>query len=151
MRFLVDESTGPNVAGWLRREGHEVFSVYESARGMVDEEIMRKAFAQDWILITNDKGFGERVYGQRRPHQGVVLLRLDDERAANKIETLRRLLDRYSTRGQLCRGHGETSSFRPRMMFRPAGRGWPPGSFSRAVAKADYRGVRNLMTLHSAN
>jgi predicted nuclease of predicted toxin-antitoxin system len=98
VRFLVDESTGPDVAGWLRGEGHEVFSVYESARGMVDEEIMRKAFAEDRILITNDKGFGERVYRERQPHKGVVLLRLDDERAANKIETLRRLLDRYSAR-----------------------------------------------------
>lgn len=98
MRFLVDESTGPDVALWLRSEGHEVYSVYESARGMADEEIMRKAVAQDWILITNDKGFGERVYRQRQPHKGVVLLRLDDERAAIKIQTLRRLLDRYSAR-----------------------------------------------------
>jgi len=30
--------------------------------------------------------------------KGVVLLRLEDERVANKIETLRRLLDRYSER-----------------------------------------------------
>lgn len=98
MRFLVDESTGPNVAGWLRGEGHEVFSVYESARGMGDEEIIRKAVAENWILVTNDKGFGERVSRRRQPHKGVVLLRLDDERAANKIETLRRLLDQYSAR-----------------------------------------------------
>jgi hypothetical protein len=28
----------------------------------------------------------------------VVLLRLDDERAANKIEVVRRLLDRYANR-----------------------------------------------------
>lgn len=25
MRFLVDESTGPAVAEWLRQKGHEVF------------------------------------------------------------------------------------------------------------------------------
>jgi hypothetical protein len=35
MRFLVDECTGPTVAGWLREQQHEVFSVYEQARGMV--------------------------------------------------------------------------------------------------------------------
>ena len=96
MRFLVDECTGPAVAQWLRRQGHEVFSVYEEARGMADGEVIRKAFAEDWILVTNDKGFGEKVYRERQPHKGVVLLRLDDERTSNKIETLRRLLEGYA-------------------------------------------------------
>jgi len=36
VRFLVDESTGPAVASWLRAQGHEVFSVYDEARGMVE-------------------------------------------------------------------------------------------------------------------
>jgi predicted nuclease of predicted toxin-antitoxin system len=98
VRFMVDESTGPHVARWLRGEGHEVCSIYEVGRGMADDEVIRKAFAEDWILITNDKGFGEKVHRQRRPHKGVVLLRLDDEREASKIETIRRLLDSYSNR-----------------------------------------------------
>ncbi|MGC8667665.1 MAG: DUF5615 family PIN-like protein [Chthonomonadales bacterium] len=99
MRFLVDECTGPAVANWLRGQGHEVFSVYEEARGMSDEYVVAKAFAEDWILITNDKDFGEKVYRERRPHKGVVLLRLEDERAANKMAALQRLLARYA--GQL--------------------------------------------------
>ncbi len=36
MRFLVDECTGPKVAQWLRDQGHEVFSVYDEARGLDD-------------------------------------------------------------------------------------------------------------------
>lgn len=36
MRFLVDECTGPVVARWLRAQQHQVFSVYEEARGMPD-------------------------------------------------------------------------------------------------------------------
>ena len=98
MRFLVDECTGPAVARWLRRQGHKVFSVYEEARGMEDEDIIRKACAENWILVTNDKGFGEKVYRERHPHKGVVLLRLDDERASNKVETMRRLLEGYAER-----------------------------------------------------
>jgi len=98
VRFLVDESTGPSVARWLRREGHDVFSVYDEARGMRDAEIIQKAFTQDWIIITNDKGFGEKVYRERNPHRGVILLRLEDERPANKIDAIRRLLRRYSDR-----------------------------------------------------
>ena len=92
MRFLVDESTGPAVALWLRGQGHEVWSVYEGGRGMPDDEVIQKAFTENWILITNDKDFGEKVYRERRPHKGVVLLRLEDERNANKIETLGHLL-----------------------------------------------------------
>jgi predicted nuclease of predicted toxin-antitoxin system len=95
MRFLVDECTGLRVARWLREQGHEVFSVYDEARGMEDEPIIQKAFAENWILITNDKDFGEKVYKERRQHRGVVFLRLEDERASNKIETLRRLLESY--------------------------------------------------------
>lgn len=98
MRFLVDESTGPAAAEWLRRQGHEVFSVYEEARGMGDDDIIRKAFAGNWILVTNDKDFGEKVYRERHPHKGVVLLRLEDERAPMKIETLKRLLGSYAGR-----------------------------------------------------
>ena len=45
MRFLVDECTGPAVARWLREQQHDVFSVFEDARGMDDDEIVQKAFA----------------------------------------------------------------------------------------------------------
>jgi predicted nuclease of predicted toxin-antitoxin system len=92
MRFLVDECTGPIVARWLRQQDHEVFSVYEEARGMKDEQIIQKAFDEHWILITNDKDFGEKVYRERHPHRGVVLLRLEDERASVKIDVVRQLL-----------------------------------------------------------
>ena len=97
MRFLVDESTGPAVAHWLREEKHEVFSIYEKSRGMDDDEVIQKAVAEDWILITNDEDFGEKKYRERRPHKGVILLRLEDERTANKIKTIRRLLEDHSS------------------------------------------------------
>jgi predicted nuclease of predicted toxin-antitoxin system len=97
VRFLVDECTGPAVARWLRDEQeHEVFSVYDEARGAEDDELIEKAFAENWILITNDKDFGEKVFRERRPHRGIVFLRLENERAANKIEVLRRLLEGYA-------------------------------------------------------
>lgn len=96
MRFLVDECTGPFVAQWLRREAHEVFSVYDEARGMTDDEILAKAHSEQWILITNDKDFGEKVFRDGHPHHGVVLLRLQDERASSKVDALQRLLEEHS-------------------------------------------------------
>ena len=98
MRFIVDENTGPAVAAWLRAQGHDVFSVYDQARGLHDYAILEKALQEDRILITNDKDFGAMVFRERRPHKGVVLLRLDDERTAIKIATVKRLLSNYSDR-----------------------------------------------------
>lgn len=97
MRFIVDECTGTKVATFLRGQGHEVFSVYEQARGSTDAELIQKACEENWILITNDKDFGEKVYRENHPHHGVVLLRLDDERASAKITALERLLELYAT------------------------------------------------------
>jgi predicted nuclease of predicted toxin-antitoxin system len=50
MRFIVDECTGPKVARWLRDQGHEVFLVYEEARGIADDQIIKKAFDENFIL-----------------------------------------------------------------------------------------------------
>lgn len=98
MRFLMDECTGPAVAEWLQAQGHEVFSVYDSARGMNDNDIVQKAFEENWILITNDKDFGDQIYREHKPHHGVILLWLDDERAKIKIQVLSQLLNSYADR-----------------------------------------------------
>jgi predicted nuclease of predicted toxin-antitoxin system len=98
MRFIVDKCTGPAVAAWLRGQKHEVFSVYDQARDMDDDDIIRKAFTKRSVLVINDKDFGEKIYRQRYPHHGVVLLRLEDERAIIKIRTLQRLIANYAGR-----------------------------------------------------
>jgi predicted nuclease of predicted toxin-antitoxin system len=99
MRFLVDECTGQKVAVWLRGLSHDVFSVFEQARGSEDEAMLLQAVAEDRIVITNDKDFGDLVFRDKKPHKGVVLLRLDDERSANKIARLQHLLQYHA--GQL--------------------------------------------------
>ena len=63
------------------------------AHGSTIEEILDKAYSENWVLITNDKDFGEKVYREKRPHHGVVFLRLQDERAASKIGAIAQLLD----------------------------------------------------------
>ena len=81
MKFLVDECTGPAVARWLEQRGHDAFSVYDQARGIDDNRIIEIAQAEERILITNDRGFGEKVFRERCPHHGVVFLRLANERS----------------------------------------------------------------------
>ena len=100
MRFLVDESAGPAVAGWLEEQGHDVVSVYDVMRGADDLTVLRRAHQEDRILVAVDKDFGEQIYRQQRPHAGVVLLRLRNQRARFRIQALARLLQRYANRLQ---------------------------------------------------
>jgi predicted nuclease of predicted toxin-antitoxin system len=100
MRFLVDECVGPAVAHWLRELGHDVVSIYEIARGITDTEVFRRALEENRILITLDKDFGEKINREKHSHKGVILLRLNDERAPNKIDVLQRLIVQYSDRLQ---------------------------------------------------
>ena len=95
MKLLVDECTGPAVAHWLEQQGHDVFSVYSQARGIDDDKVLEIAQVDGRILITNDRGFGEKVFRERRPHHGVVFLRLANERATNKIRVLSLLLSQH--------------------------------------------------------
>jgi hypothetical protein len=41
MKFLVDECTGPAVAAWLHDQNHDVFSVFDQAKGMADDDVIR--------------------------------------------------------------------------------------------------------------
>jgi predicted nuclease of predicted toxin-antitoxin system len=95
---MVDECTGPAVTRGLRGLGHDVHCVFGSSRGMTDAEVLRQASAEERILITNDKDFGDAVFRDRHSHRGLILLRLEDERSAGKIAALTRLLDSHSAR-----------------------------------------------------
>jgi predicted nuclease of predicted toxin-antitoxin system len=96
MRFIVDECTGPSVARWLASAGHDVVSVFDDRPGASDDEILDRAVAEQRILVTNDRDYGEMIFSQGKPHAGVVFLRLDDERPANKTRLLESLLKTHS-------------------------------------------------------
>ena len=91
----MDECTGPVVARWLVQQHHDVISVFDELKGADDKEVIRIASEQNRILITNDKDFGELVFREKRQHKGVILLRLEDERVANKIAVLKNVLEKY--------------------------------------------------------
>lgn len=94
-KFLVDECTGPQVAEWLKTQGFSVYSVSEERPGMDDSKIIAKALREKWIVITNDKDFGELVYREKQVHHGIIFLRLEDERPQNKIKALRKFLESF--------------------------------------------------------
>ena len=89
MKFLVDECTGTSVVACLRDEGHDAVAVVEVMPEADDEEILARAVSEGRIVVTNDKDFGELVYRSGWEHRGVVLLRLRDERAENKVRMMK--------------------------------------------------------------
>lgn len=92
MRCIIDESTGSAVASWLRSVEHDALSIRDVLPQLPDEQILELAVRTDRIIITNDKDFGELVFREGRPHRGIILLRLPDNRLQTKITALERLL-----------------------------------------------------------
>lgn len=98
MQFAVDESTGAAVAEYLRSLGYHVLVVAETMPQADDVDILTRATAERRIVITNDKDFGELVFRSGQAHQGILLLRLRDESAANRVRVVKSVLDRYGDR-----------------------------------------------------
>lgn len=61
-----------------------------------DSEVLRLAVAENRMVITMDKDFGELVYNSGKAHSGVLILRLEDANGAQKIMTLQKILNEYS-------------------------------------------------------
>jgi predicted nuclease of predicted toxin-antitoxin system len=95
VKFIVDESTGKAVVQLLRQLGYDVLAVSESMSQASDADILKRALENSRILITNDKDFGELIYRSGKAHAGVILLRLSDERSANRVRVVRTVLEHH--------------------------------------------------------
>jgi len=77
MRISVNENVSGTVIRELRDKGHDIFSAKESMAGSSDEAILARAQAEDRVVVTHDKDFGELAYRFGLPSScGVVLVRL---------------------------------------------------------------------------
>jgi predicted nuclease of predicted toxin-antitoxin system len=70
----------------------DCLSVIECMRGE-DEEIIRRAVEESRVIITNDKGF-VRIAEFYKP-KGIILLRLKDESAQNKVKIISFVVTSY--------------------------------------------------------
>lgn len=78
-RLLLDENIGVLVARSLEQGGFDVISVAEVIPGASDNQVIEYARNERRIVVTFDKDFGSLVFQCREEHQGVILLRLQDE------------------------------------------------------------------------
>jgi len=76
-RYLANENFPAEIVHHLRRRGDDVLYSAEEMVGASDSELLRKALADDRIVLTFDRDFGELVFRNRQPApSGVVLFRL---------------------------------------------------------------------------
>lgn len=97
-KFIVDECTGFAVVEFLRRQGFDVIGVGETMPQASDQAILQRAMAEQRIVVTNDKDFGDMVFRDQRQHCGVLLLRLADDQIATKIRVVAAVLAQYADR-----------------------------------------------------
>jgi predicted nuclease of predicted toxin-antitoxin system len=76
MRFLADENCDRLLIAVLREAGHDVVSAAEWGGGISDEDLLRRAWADRRIIITNDRDFGLLVERAAERPPAVILLRL---------------------------------------------------------------------------
>jgi len=93
VRILANENfPGPLVRA-LRQEGHDVEWVRDVAPGIADPEVLRRAQADQRIVVTQDKDFGTLAFQARAGMPpGIVLVRVRgglDRRVARVVAALR--------------------------------------------------------------
>jgi predicted nuclease of predicted toxin-antitoxin system len=95
MRLLVDTCVWGTAAAELRAAGHDVVWSGDWSEDPGDDEILARAYAEDRVLVTLDRDFGELaiVFGQ--PHCGIV--RLVNLSARQQSTVCLRVLSAYGT------------------------------------------------------
>ncbi len=98
MKFLADENCDFRIIRSLRTWGHDVAAVTEISPRVSDEEVARLALAEERILITEDKDFGQLVYAHGQKSVGVILLRFPVRARTIIIKELSQLIEQAGDR-----------------------------------------------------
>ncbi len=75
MRFLADESCDFAVVRALRAAGHDVVAGSEHSPRAEDSDVIQMALAEERIVLTEDKDFGQLVYASGQQSRGVIFIR----------------------------------------------------------------------------
>lgn len=73
--ILADENIPFEITRSLREQGFKVTSIYETSRGISDEQVIELALKYDYLLLTEDKDFGEWVFAHHAKGLSVLFLR----------------------------------------------------------------------------
>jgi len=94
MRILADENIPGRAVEALSDRGHDVRWVRADARGSTDRDVLALAVADERVLVTFDKDFGELVFRVGLPAScGVVLFRIMSSSPSQVTERIVTILE----------------------------------------------------------
>ncbi len=73
--ILADENIHYHIIKALREASFSVISISENSKGIKDEEVIKKAIQNNYLLLTEDKDFGEWVFAHHVNNLSVIFLR----------------------------------------------------------------------------
>ena len=83
MRFLANENIPNDAVLALKEKGHDVAWVRIEAPGSCDADVLNRAIAEERVLVTFDKDFGELAFRSHLPAKcGIILLRIPEQSPA---------------------------------------------------------------------
>ncbi|MEL7238072.1 MAG: DUF5615 family PIN-like protein [Planctomycetota bacterium] len=85
MNILADENVNADLVAWLRRRGHDVLFGAVSLVGLDDRAIAKRCEDDVRVLVTEDKGFGDRIARGTFAPVGLVLLRFGEATKAEQM------------------------------------------------------------------
>lgn len=98
MKFLVDVGVGRKVEKWLSENRYDVTSVRDINPKAKDIDILNLAVAENRMVITMDKDFGELVFNSGKSHAGVLLLRLENSNGEQKADIVEKILKEHGNK-----------------------------------------------------
>ena len=94
MRLCANENVPELCVERLRREGHDVLWIRDSAPGSADDAVLALAAREGRLLLTLDKDFGELVFRRgAQASRGVILFRIPQPSAAAVAERVTAVLE----------------------------------------------------------
>lgn len=97
LSFLADESCDFSVIRALRQVGYAVKAIAEISPSLPDEDVLALAVAENRLLITEDKDFGEWVFAHQHAMTGVLLIRYPASMRSVMVAAVIDLMGQHAT------------------------------------------------------
>jgi len=92
LKFIIDVGVGRSIEEWLKSQDFKVIAIRFVNPEMEDFQIVQIANAEDGVIITMDKDFGELVFKENIAHKGILLLRLEDADSEEKLAVIQNII-----------------------------------------------------------
>lgn len=94
-KFVIDVGVGKIIENWLVQQKFSVFSIRNLNPEMADTEVIDLANREEAIIISMDKDFGELIFKNKIQHKGILLLRLEDAVAEEKLAVIQNIFPEH--------------------------------------------------------